>query len=79
MSSHREVLDQIRSPTEAVAHGDSRRVERLQTVHRATMADGVVPGRLKEASALAMSVVKHCDGCRYRLSRRGCGPSRGEC
>jgi len=27
------------------------------------MADGEVPTRLKEAAALAMSVVKRCDGC----------------
>ena len=27
------------------------------------MADGEVPARLKEAVALAISVVKRCDGC----------------
>src|SRR5690606_10066524 len=27
------------------------------------MADGVVPTRLKEAAALAIAVVKRCDGC----------------
>jgi AhpD family alkylhydroperoxidase len=27
------------------------------------MADGEVPKRLKEATALAISVVKRCDGC----------------
>jgi AhpD family alkylhydroperoxidase len=32
-------------------------------MHSAAMADGVVSARLKEATALAISVVKGCDGC----------------
>jgi AhpD family alkylhydroperoxidase len=32
-------------------------------LHRAAAADGVLPGRVKELIALAIAVVKHCDGC----------------
>jgi AhpD family alkylhydroperoxidase len=32
-------------------------------MHDATMAEGEVPARLKEAAALALAVAKRCDGC----------------
>ena len=32
-------------------------------LRRASTADGVIPARLKEVMALAISVTKHCDGC----------------
>ena len=63
MSGHHEVLDQLRSPTRQLRTAIPDVWSAFQTVHRAAMADGVVPVRLKEASALAMSVVKRCDGC----------------
>jgi AhpD family alkylhydroperoxidase len=63
MSGHHEVLDQLRSPTRQLRTAIPDVWSAFQTVHRAAMADGVVPVRFKEASALAMSVVKRCDGC----------------
>jgi AhpD family alkylhydroperoxidase len=32
-------------------------------LHRAAVADGVVPSRIKELVALAIAVAKECDGC----------------
>ena len=33
------------------------------SLHGAAVADGVLPGRVKELMALAIAVVKGCDGC----------------
>lgn len=35
----------------------------FRDLHHQTMIDGAVPTALKEAAALAISVVKRCDGC----------------
>jgi AhpD family alkylhydroperoxidase len=32
-------------------------------LRRTATAEGVLPGRIKEVLALAISVVRHCDGC----------------
>jgi AhpD family alkylhydroperoxidase len=32
-------------------------------LHRAAVADGALPTRIKELMALSIAVVKHCDGC----------------
>ena len=37
--------------------------EAFSTLRRTATADGAIPGRLKEVFALAISVVRHCDGC----------------
>jgi AhpD family alkylhydroperoxidase len=63
MPRYHEMLEQLRSPTRQLRTAIPDVWSAFQTVHRAAMADGVVPVRLKEASALAMSVVKRCDGC----------------
>ena len=63
MCPHQQVIDELRTPTR-----DLRRMipdvwDGFQSLHRAAMADGDVPARLKEGVALAISVVKRCDGC----------------
>jgi AhpD family alkylhydroperoxidase len=63
MPSHHEVLAQLRGPTRQLRTAIPDVWSAFQTLHRAAIADGAVPIRLKEAAALAMSVVKHCDGC----------------
>jgi AhpD family alkylhydroperoxidase len=49
-------------------------------LHQGALANGEVPARLKEAVALAMSVLQRCDGCiasHARASARA-GATRGE-
>jgi AhpD family alkylhydroperoxidase len=63
MSRHHEVLEQLRGPTKELRKTIPDVWDGFLALHRAAMADGAVPVRLKEAAALAMSVVKRCDGC----------------
>lgn len=60
---HQQVLDELRGPTKELRHALPATWGGFQSLHAAAMTDGAVPTRLKEAAALAISVVKHCDGC----------------
>lgn len=60
---HDRVLAELREPTKALRHAIPETWAAFLSVHDAALADGVVPARLKEAVALALSVVKRCDGC----------------
>lgn len=60
---HNEVLRQLREPTKSLRHAIPETWSGFLALHEAAMADGVVPTRLKEATALAISVAKRCDGC----------------
>jgi AhpD family alkylhydroperoxidase len=63
MEHNHQVLADLRGPTKALRHAIPETWAGLLGLHEAAMADGAVPGRLKEATALAMSVLKRCDGC----------------
>jgi AhpD family alkylhydroperoxidase len=63
MSGHHEVLEELRGPTKNLRMSIPEVWDGFLSLHRAAMADGKVPTRLKEATALAISVVKRCDGC----------------
>jgi AhpD family alkylhydroperoxidase len=63
MASHGETLRELREPTRSLRHAIPDRWAGFVGLHDAAMAEGEVPRRLKEAAALAISVVKRCDGC----------------
>lgn len=63
MTSHQGVLDELREPTRSLRTAITDTWGGFNALHAAAMQDGTVPARLKEAAALAISVVKHCDGC----------------
>lgn len=63
MGHHHELLSELREPTKSLRHAIPEAWAGFLSLHGAAMADGVVPGRVKEAVALAISVVKRCDGC----------------
>jgi len=63
MGAHDEVLSELRGPTKSLRHAIPEAWDGFLSLHGAAMGDGEVPARLKEATALAISVVKHCDGC----------------
>lgn len=63
MDHYHEVMDELRGPTRALRHAIPETWTGFQSLHGAAMAEGAVPTRLKEAVALAISVVKRCDGC----------------
>jgi AhpD family alkylhydroperoxidase len=60
---HHEVLEELRGPTKELRRTIPDVWDGFLALHGAAVADGVVPGRLKEAAALAISVIKRCDGC----------------
>ena len=63
MGQHHETLRELREPTRSLGRAIPDTWERFMALHSAAMSDGEVPRRLKEATALAISVVKRCDGC----------------
>lgn len=63
MDRHQTVLQDLREPTRSLRHAIPDTWAGFQALHGAAMAEGRVPTRLKEAAALAISVVKRCDGC----------------
>lgn len=63
MAQHQQTLRELREPTGSLRRAIPGTWEGFTDLHQAAMADGEVPSRLKEAVALAISVVKRCDGC----------------
>ena len=63
MHDHHETLWELREPTRALRNAMPGTWSGFTALHDAAMADGEVPARLKQAAALAVSVVKRCDGC----------------
>ena len=63
MEQYHGLLTELREPTKALRRAVPDAWAGFVAMHEAAMADGDVPGRLKEAVALAISVVKRCDGC----------------
>lgn len=63
MDHNQQVLDALRQPTKDLRHAIPEVWAGFLSLHGAAMADGEVPGRVKEAAALAISVAKRCDGC----------------
>jgi AhpD family alkylhydroperoxidase len=58
-----ELLSELREPTKSLRRAIPETWAGFTAMHDAAMAGGEVPARLKEAAALAISVVKRCDGC----------------
>jgi AhpD family alkylhydroperoxidase len=63
MAGHADTLQDLRQPTRSLRHAIPATWAGFTSLHDAAMADGDVPTRIKEATALAISVVKRCDGC----------------
>jgi AhpD family alkylhydroperoxidase len=63
MHDHHETLRELREPTKSLRNQIPDTWSGFTALHDAAMSDGEVPARLKEAAALAISVVEGCDGC----------------
>jgi AhpD family alkylhydroperoxidase len=63
MEHYHQVLADLREPTKQLRKAIPETWAGFLALHEGATADGAVPSRLKEAAALALSVVKHCDGC----------------
>jgi AhpD family alkylhydroperoxidase len=63
MERYNQLLSDLREPTKSLRRAVPEQWAGFVATHDAAMADGEVPTRMKEAVALAISVVKRCDGC----------------
>jgi AhpD family alkylhydroperoxidase len=63
MEHHHQVLDDLRAPTKDLHRAAPEVMKGFGALHQAAMADGEVSVAMKECVALAISVVKHCEGC----------------
>jgi AhpD family alkylhydroperoxidase len=63
MGHHDDVLRDLREPTKSLRHAIPDTWAGFVSLHGAAVADGEVPTRIKEATALAIAVAKRCDGC----------------
>jgi AhpD family alkylhydroperoxidase len=78
MDTYGEVIDALKEPTRSLRHVIPEVWDGFSGLHRAAVADGVLPARIKELMALSIAVVKHCDGCiayhAKAAARRGATP-----
>jgi len=63
MDRNHQLLRDLREPTESLRAALPGTWDAFTSLHRSAVAEGAVATRLKEAVALAISVVKRCDGC----------------
>lgn len=57
------VLDDLREPTRTLRHAIPEVWAGFSQLHRAAMGPGALTPKEKELIALALAVVKRCDGC----------------
>lgn len=63
MGRHGEVLGDLREPTRSLRHAIPETWSAFQALHASAVDGGELTAAMKEAVALAISVVKRCDGC----------------
>ena len=63
MERYHQLLSELREPTKTLRRAVPDAWAGFVATHEAAMADGDVSTGVKEAVALAISVVKRCDGC----------------
>jgi AhpD family alkylhydroperoxidase len=63
MGQYADVIEELKEPTRALRNRESDVWKGFAELHRAAVAEGVVPARTKELIALAIAVIKECDGC----------------
>jgi AhpD family alkylhydroperoxidase len=60
---YQEVLTDLASPVADLRRAIPEVWSAYATMHRAALAEGELPAKYKELIALAISIVKRCDGC----------------
>ena len=58
-----EVLGELRQPARDLREQIPDVIAGYASMQRAAMADGALPGRVKELIALAIAITQQCDGC----------------
>ncbi len=63
MAHDTDVIDDLKEPTRSLAQAIPDAWNGFTQLHTAAVADGALPAKVKELMALAIAVVKQCDGC----------------
>ena len=63
MGQARDVLDELRAPTRSLRQAIPETWSGFAAMHKGAMADGVLPGHVKELMAIVIAVTRECDGC----------------
>ena len=63
MGRYGEVIKTLAEPTRSLRAATPETWAGFGQLHSAAVADGALPARVKELMALAIAVVKQCDGC----------------
>jgi AhpD family alkylhydroperoxidase len=63
MGEYTDVIDDLRVPTRDLGEAIPETWAGFAKLHASAVADGALPARTKELMALAIAVVKQCDGC----------------
>ena len=78
MGHYAEVAASLAEPTRSLRAASPDVWAGFGQLHQAAVADGALPARTKELMALAIAVVKQCDGCiayhAKAAARRGATP-----
>lgn len=63
MGHYGEVIKALAEPTRSLRAATPETWAGFGQLHSVAVADGALPARVKELMALAIAVVKQCDGC----------------
>ena len=63
MGHYRDVAADLREPTKSLRTASPDVWAGFGALHQAAVADGALSAKIKELMALAIAVVKQCDGC----------------
>ena len=78
MNHYSEVIADLAESTASLRDATPEVWAGFAQLHKAAVADGALPAKIKELIALAVAVVKHCDGCiayhAKAAARRGATP-----
>lgn len=78
MNHYTELINDLKEPTRSLSQAIPETWAGFSQLHKAAVADGVLPARIKELMALTIAVVKQCDGCisyhAKAAARRGATP-----
>jgi AhpD family alkylhydroperoxidase len=78
MGHHADVIAELSEPTRSLREASQEVWAGFGQLHKAAVAEGALPAKVKELMALAIAVVKQCDGCiayhAKAAARRGATP-----